>query len=201
MYWNIMRLLKDVYKIPPNYLKTITGYRTLTTHLQDRICCLKHVSNTQNIFRHAKTPNKLASSEKCFSVSLTAMAKGREKGEKKKKVGKAQNIDLNQIQEVLDVNKYTSQMEYAIDELKNHFIKHLTLRSSIGSIDQVAVEFEGEEYLLQDLVQIVTKPKMVVLQITTFPQAIPQILDALSKSGMNLNPQQDGTTLFIPIPK
>ena len=28
-----------------------------------------------------------------------------------------------------------------------------------------------------------------------------QVLQTLSKSGMNLNPQQDGTTIFIPVPK
>lgn len=34
-----------------------------------------------------------------------------------------------------------------------------------------------------------------------FPQAIPSVIKAIEKSGMNLNPQQDGTTLFIPVPK
>ncbi|KAJ8981858.1 hypothetical protein NQ317_017536 [Molorchus minor] len=37
--------------------------------------------------------------------------------------------------------------------------------------------------------------------MSIFPQAIPAALNAIQKSGMNLNPQQDGTTLFIPIPK
>ncbi|RZC31953.1 RRF domain containing protein, partial [Asbolus verrucosus] len=37
--------------------------------------------------------------------------------------------------------------------------------------------------------------------MAVFPQTIPAALKAIQKSGMNLNPQQDGTTLFIPIPK
>ncbi|CAD6211928.1 GSCOCG00003903001-RA-CDS [Cotesia congregata] len=129
------------------------------------------------------------------------LEKGKEKGDKKKKVEKAQHIDLLEARQVMDVDKYTSQLDYALEELKNSYIKHLTLRSSVGAIEQVTVHFEGEDYMLQDLTQIVHKPKTVVVNVTSFPQAIPQILEALSKSGLNLNPQQDGTTLFIPIPK
>ncbi|XP_057320025.1 ribosome-recycling factor, mitochondrial [Microplitis mediator] len=138
--------------------------------------------------------------KRLFFVSRV-LDKGKEKGDKKKKVDKAQHIDLLEAKQIINVDKYTSQLDYALEDMKNNFIKHLTLRSAAGSIDHVQVTFEGEEYLLQDLTQIAHKPKMVVLNVTTFPQAIPNILEALSKSGLNLNPQQDGTTLFIPIPK
>lgn len=37
--------------------------------------------------------------------------------------------------------------------------------------------------------------------MAVFPQAIPAAIKAIEKSGMNLNPQQDGTTLFVPVPK
>ncbi|RZC34593.1 ribosome-recycling factor, mitochondrial, partial [Asbolus verrucosus] len=60
----------------------------------------------------------------------------------------------------------------------------------------------GKEHKLQELAQIVRKnPKTIVINMAVFPQAIPAALKAIQKSGMNLNPQQDGTTLFIPIPK
>jgi ribosome recycling factor len=36
--------------------------------------------------------------------------------------------------------------------------------------------------------------------MSSFPQAIPNVLQAIQVSGMNLNPQQDGTTIFIPVP-
>jgi ribosome recycling factor len=64
------------------------------------------------------------------------------------------------------------------------------------------VSLDGKEYELQELAQIVRKnPKTIVINMTSFPQAIPAALQSIGKSGMNLNPQQDGTTLFIPIPK
>ena len=34
-----------------------------------------------------------------------------------------------------------------------------------------------------------------------FAQYIPQVKQALADSGLNVNPQQDGTSLFIPLPK
>lgn len=156
--------------------------------INDRINLLLPVNNNGTIDREI------------FTLSCL-WAKAKDKGDKKKKVGKAQHIDLNEVSEFVDTDKLMSKMDHSISELKNNFIKHLTLRSSAGSMEQIIVNFEGEEFMLQELVQIVRKPKMVVLNVTTFPQALPQIIDALQNSGMNLNPQQDGTTLFIPIPK
>lgn len=64
------------------------------------------------------------------------------------------------------------------------------------------MDFDGKEHTLQELAQIVRKsPKTIVINMTVFPQAIPAVLKAIEKSGMNLNPQQDGTTLFVPIPR
>lgn len=71
-----------------------------------------------------------------------------------------------------------------------------------GSIETLPVSLDGKEYELQELAQIVRKnPKMIVINMTSFPQAIPAALQSIAKSGMNVNPQQDGTTLFVPIPK
>lgn len=64
------------------------------------------------------------------------------------------------------------------------------------------INLDGEQHTLQELAQISRKdPKTVIVNMSVFPQAIPIALKALSESGMNLNPQQEGTTLYIPIPK
>uniref|UniRef100_A0A0K8SAS9 Ribosome-recycling factor, mitochondrial n=1 Tax=Lygus hesperus TaxID=30085 RepID=A0A0K8SAS9_LYGHE len=60
----------------------------------------------------------------------------------------------------------------------------------------------AKKYPLIELGQVIrSNPKTVVINMTAFPQAIPSVLKALSESGMNLNPQQDGTTLYVPVPK
>lgn len=64
------------------------------------------------------------------------------------------------------------------------------------------MEFEGERWPLQELATIGRKnPQLLVVDVSALPQALPAILKALRESGMGLNPQQEGTTLFISLPK
>lgn len=134
-----------------------------------------------------------------LSVSCGAYAKEKNRGGKKK-IGAAK-VDLQEMNQYLNVQQLASKMENALEAMKNDFIKNVTIRSSTGSIEEVTVAYEKKEYCLQELVQVARKPNHVILNASVFPQAIPQILKALSKSGMNLNPQQDGTKIAIPIPK
>ncbi|XP_030756230.1 ribosome-recycling factor, mitochondrial [Sitophilus oryzae] len=133
-------------------------------------------------------------------VSFRSYAKGKDR---KKEKGKSKvEINENQIGELVNVNDLKSQMEKAIIQLEDDFVKHLSLRSTTGAIESIPVTYDGKEHTLQELAQIIRKnPKTIVVNFSSFPQVIPDALKAISKSGMNLNPQQDGTTLFIPIPK
>lgn len=122
----------------------------------------------------------------------------------KNRGGKVAHFHINdeRFREIVNVDSFTGKMEKAIHKLEEDFVKNLSLRSTTGSIENVKVKFEGEEHDLQDIAQIVRKnPKTIVVNMIAFPQAIPAALKALEKSGMNLNPQQDGTTVFIPVPK
>jgi len=132
-----------------------------------------------------------------FSMTFV-LAKSKDRGEKKQKI---QHIDYNEFEQVIDVNKLTSQLDKAIERLKDDFTQHLSVRSNIGAIEILPVKFEGKDYTLQELAQISRKPKLIVLNVSTFPQAIPNILRSLTKNQMNLNPQQDGTTIYVPVPK
>ena len=134
-----------------------------------------------------------------FSVSCGVYAKEKNRGGKKK--AGVLKIDLQEMSQYLNVEKLSLQMENALEDMKSDFIKNLTIRSTTGSIEEIRVTFEEKEYRLQELVQVARKSTHVILNASAFPQAIPQILNAITKSGMNLNPQQDGTKIAIPIPK
>ncbi|XP_055534443.1 ribosome-recycling factor, mitochondrial [Wyeomyia smithii] len=126
------------------------------------------------------------------------------KDKKKEKKGPAAKVHINeeQLAEVINVNALRTVMEKSISTMKEEYIKNLSLRSATGAIETLNVSFEGKDYQLQELGQVVRKnPKTVVVNLVSFPQTIPAVLQALHKSGMNLNPQQDGTTLYIPVPK
>lgn len=135
-----------------------------------------------------------------FSLTCVILAKSKDRGKDKKKQ-KTQHIDYNELGQVVNVAKLTAEFESTIEGLKNDFMKYLSIRSSVGTIEELTVKFEGKDYALQELAEISRKPKLVVLNVSTFPQTIPDILKSLLKNQMKLNPQQDGTTIYIPIPK
>ncbi|KAF2897249.1 hypothetical protein ILUMI_08922 [Ignelater luminosus] len=122
--------------------------------------------------------------------------------DKRKEKGKAK-IEINEAQlaEIINLDSLKTHMEKAVNTLKDDYIKHLSLRSTTGSIESIQVVVDGKEHALQELAQIVRKnPKTIVVNMAIFPQVIPAAIKAIAKSGMNLNPQQDGTTLYIPVP-
>jgi len=126
------------------------------------------------------------------------------KDKKKSDKGQKRKVEVNEelLAEVINVSALRDQMQSTIDKLKEDYTKNLSLRSASGSIESLPITFEGKNYILQELAQVVRKnPKTVVINMTAFPQVIPTVIQAITKSGMNLNPQQDGTSLFIPIPK
>jgi len=133
-----------------------------------------------------------------FSITSDLLAKSKNRGEKKQKT---QHIDYTEFEQVVDVNKLISQLDNAIEKLKDDFIQYLSVRSSVGAIEMLSVKFDGKDFTLQELAQINRKPKLIVLNVSTFPQAIPDILKSLTKNQMKLNPQQDGTIIYVPIPK
>lgn len=130
---------------------------------------------------------------------------------KDKKSEKARNkglrntsIQLNndELGELLDISAYNEQLQKILDKLQEDFIQNLSLRSTTGSVETLKIKVDGKVHELQELAQISRKnTKTIVVNMIAFPQAIPDALQALRTSGMNLNPQQEGTTVFIPVPK
>lgn len=131
-------------------------------------------------------------------------AKGKDRKKEKGGKGKPVKVEINELQlrEIINLDSLNAQMQKTVEHMKDDFIKNLSLRSSSGAIDTLRIKVDGKDHELQELAQISRKnPKTIIVNMIGFPQTIPDVLQAIEKSGMNLNPQQDGTTLFIPIPK
>lgn len=172
-------LQRLVYPTLINYLKTVPP---VFSKSNDKII----VSNLPNI----------------HTTAFRNYAKSKDKGKDKKGKGAKVEINVAAISEVVPVDKMKDRCNAAIDKMKEDFAKNLSLRSTTGSIETLRIKFEGKDYELQELAQIVRKnPKTMVINFAFFPQAIPNALKAIQGSGLNLNPQQDGTTLYVPVPK
>ncbi|GLH07751.1 Putative mitochondrion [Gryllus bimaculatus] len=194
-------------------------------------CLCQRSFSSMHYFKHLGPPSENATFPNNFNnlygtkfvdVPLASMtvrhyAKGKDKKKEKEETSKTlmhpillnyltgkhkTSVDERMLAEVIPLDDIKNQMQKAVDQLKAEYIQSLSLRSSTGAIDNLHVSFEGKEYSLQELGQVVRKDtKTVIINMVAFPQAITAVLKALQKSGMNLNPQQDGTTLYIPVPR
>ncbi|XP_076182100.1 mitochondrial ribosome recycling factor 1 [Ptiloglossa arizonensis] len=147
--------------------------------------CLRNLNNCSNL-----------SSINYFSTTHTFL-----KNKDQCKVQKSKSVNLNELAEVVNTDRMMLEFDKVVDDFKKAMVKHVGVRTSIGAIEELIVKFDGDEYKLQELAEIVRKPKLIVLNLSAFPQTIPSILEMLLKSQMNLNPQQEGTTLYIPLPR
>jgi len=103
---------------------------------------------------------------------------------------------------VVDVEKLKAQLGKVIEEMKDDYTKQLNIRGAAGALESLEVEFDGEVYPLQELAQVGRKnPQLAVLNLASLPDAIKPVMQAIQDSGMNLNPQQEGTTIYVPLPK
>ncbi|XP_022827003.1 ribosome-recycling factor, mitochondrial [Spodoptera litura] len=173
------------------------GTRILQRIIIPAVNCLR--TNHHNVLSHNE--RAIYANVANFTV-VRNYAKSKDKGKDKKGKGGKVEVNVAAISEVVPVDKMKERCNAAIERMKADFAKNLSLRSTTGSMESLRVKFEGKDYELQELAQIVRKnPKTIVINFASFPQAIPNALKALQSSGLNLNPQQDGTTLYVPVPK
>lgn len=148
-------------------------------------------------------PSNLCSPASSNTYLTRSYAKSKDKGKDKgKKSGGNVQANSAQMNAVVDYNKLKEQLVHAMQYFQEDFDKNLSIRSTTGEIESLNIQFDGKVYELQELAQIIRKnPKNILLNMTSFPAAIPDVLKAIQGSGLNLNPQQDGTTIIIPVPK
>ncbi|XP_014242922.1 ribosome-recycling factor, mitochondrial [Cimex lectularius] len=137
-------------------------------------------------------------------LTVRYYAKGKDKKKEDKGKGHKKKIEINELAlaENINYDKMKTEMELSIERMKDSFAKHVSLRTTTGAIETLTITYEGKKYPLMEVAQIMrNNPKTIVLNLSSFPQVIPAVLKSLSQSGMNLNPQQDGTTIFLPVPR
>ncbi|XP_076062574.1 mitochondrial ribosome recycling factor 1 isoform X2 [Oratosquilla oratoria] len=200
-------------QVTPLYWRNIQNLwkRSLSVYTKNELSNIRNISPSIQLCTSSRGLQKrstlnvplMYSSE--FSVLMNGTqvrcyAKGKDKKGKDRK--SKSHISDEEMNEMIDVEQMHEDMANAVTQLKQDYIKHLSLRSSAGAIESIMVELEGDEYPLQEVAQVSRKsPKMLIISAVAFPQAAPSIVKAIQDSGMNLNPQQEGTTIYVPLPK
>lgn len=134
------------------------------------------------------------------SSSASYYAKGKDRKKDKKKA--VVKLDEAQMAELMDVGDFKERLDAVVGRLRDSYISQFSARTSIGSIESLSVPFDGDHFPINELAQVVRKSAtLIVINSSTFPQAAGDIVRALQASGMGLNPQQEGSTVYVQIPK
>ncbi len=96
---------------------------------------------------------------------------------------------------------FARRMDGALDALRKEFAGLRTGRASANLLDQVHVEAYGGTVPLNQVGTVsVPEPRLITVQV--WDKGVVKAVDkAIRESGLGLNPQQDGTTIRVPIPE
>uniref|UniRef100_A0A8B9UXY2 Ribosome-recycling factor, mitochondrial n=2 Tax=Anas TaxID=8835 RepID=A0A8B9UXY2_9AVES len=126
----------------------------------------------------------------------TKKAKG--KGQTQAKV----NINAALVEDIINLEATNEDMQAVVEALKEDFNKNVSVRTSPGALDHIIVVTKDGKFPLNQLGQISLKsPQLIIVNMTNFPESTAAAMKAIRESGMNLNPEVDGTLIRVPIPK
>ena len=130
--------------------------------------------------------------------------KGKNAGGVQSKAAKRVLSDADLSASSNDWNVLKTQYDKLLVELRELYAKQIQLRTSSLAFEELSVSLppNNKAHQLKELTQIIQKsPQMFMIDLARHAQYIPNVLEAIQKSGLNINPQQDGTTLYLPTPK
>ncbi|NXG00114.1 RRFM protein, partial [Sakesphorus luctuosus] len=126
----------------------------------------------------------------------TKKAKG--KGQSQAKV----NISAALVEDIINLEETSEDMQAVIEALKEDFSRNISVRTSPGVLDHITVMTKDGKFPLNQLGQISQKsPQLIMVNMANFPESTAAAMKAIRESGMNLNPEVDGTMIRVPVPK
>ncbi|KAM9218085.1 ribosome-recycling factor, mitochondrial [Leptosomus discolor] len=126
----------------------------------------------------------------------TKKAKG--KGQSQARV----NISAALVEDIINLEETNEDMQAVVEALKEDFSRNLSVRTSPGALDHIVVVTKDGKFPLNQLGQISQKsPQLIIVNMTSFPESTAAATKAIRESGMNLNPEVDGTIIRVPVPK
>ncbi|KAM8743928.1 ribosome-recycling factor, mitochondrial [Acanthopagrus schlegelii] len=127
----------------------------------------------------------------------TKKAKAKAKGQSAKV-----NINSALVEDIISLDEVEADMRAVLDALKDDFTRNLSIRTSPGALDHIVVTTRDGKFPLKQLGQVSMKsPQVIMVNMSSFPEATAAAARALSESSMNLNPEVDGTIIKVPVPK
>ncbi|XP_040054383.1 ribosome-recycling factor, mitochondrial isoform X1 [Gasterosteus aculeatus] len=123
---------------------------------------------------------------------------------KAKAKGQAAKVNINSalVEDIIVLDEVKGDMTAVLDALKEDFTRNLSIRTSPGALDHIVVTTQDGKFPLNQLGQVSMKsPQLIMVNMSSFPEATAAATRALRESSMNLNPEVDGTIIKVPVPK
>uniref|UniRef100_A0A914XZR5 Ribosome-recycling factor, mitochondrial n=1 Tax=Panagrolaimus superbus TaxID=310955 RepID=A0A914XZR5_9BILA len=104
-------------------------------------------------------------------------------------------------------NKYVSEatkdMEDLEKRLDDELVRHFSTKIDLRIFEDIVVTLDnGEDHKMKLLGRVTLKsPQMVMINFVDNPTAIKAARNALQKSSLNVNPQQEGIVIYIQTPR
>ncbi|KAI4876384.1 hypothetical protein NFI96_017844 [Prochilodus magdalenae] len=122
------------------------------------------------------------------------------------------NINAALVEDIISLEEVKEDMTAVLATLKDDFSRNLGIRTSPvyplailpppGALDHITVTTKDGKFPLNQLGQISMKsPQLIVVNMTSYPEATTAVTRALQESSMKLNPEVEGTIIRVPIPK
>ncbi|XP_029921710.1 ribosome-recycling factor, mitochondrial [Myripristis murdjan] len=133
----------------------------------------------------------------CTRLYATKKAKAKAKGQAAKV-----NINSALVEDIISLDEVKEDMTAVLNTLKDDFTRSLNIRTSPGALDHIVVTTKDGKFPLNQLGQISMKsPQLILVNMSSFPEAMTAATQALRQSSMNLNPEVEGTIIKVPVPK
>lgn len=128
----------------------------------------------------------------------TKKAKAKGKGQSQTRV----NLNTALVEDIISLEEVAGEMKSVLEALKDNFNKTVNIRTSPGSLDHITVVTADGKLALNQIAQISMKsPQLILVNMASFPECTAAASKAIRESGMNLNPEVEGTLIRVPIPK
>ncbi|XP_004775632.1 ribosome-recycling factor, mitochondrial isoform X1 [Mustela putorius furo] len=128
----------------------------------------------------------------------TKKAKAKGKGQFQTRV----NLNAALVEDIISLEEVDEEMKSVMEALKDNFNKTVNIRTSPGSLDHITVVTADGKLALNQIGQISMKsPQLILVNMASFPECTAAAIKAIRESGMNLNPEVEGTLIRVPIPK
>lgn len=177
-----------------NHLSLLRPFlcRSLVRHVRSPVAVASRVD-----IRPPLCPSVTPHPAACVRLYATKKAKAKAKGQSAKV-----NINSALVQDIISLDEVKEDMTAVLSALKDDFTRNLSIRTSPGALDHIVVTTQDGKFPLNQLGQISMKsPQLIMVNMSSFPEATAAATRALRESSMNLNPEVDGTIIKVPVPK